>query len=484
MSDRHHGPERPAGAPSPPARSPASTSAMALSGPTTGAALAAGLAAAAGAQGRPIGLGIVVAGLLCGAAAWVARPSWADPWAPVWAGLACALLGVALLRDAGWVVVPSLLAALALASLALSGGRSGRRVAAGLAVVMGRFVPGTTALAAGVGRLVPGGARAAPVARGVGLALVLLATFGLLFASGDAAFAQIAGDTLPEVDDLGSLPSWLLWLGAGALVASALATIVPASEPERPPVRRRFGRVEWGIALASVNALFAVFVVVQAAVLFGRNDHVLGTAGLTYAEYAREGFAELMVAAALTLGVVAAALRWADASGRRERIALRALLVTLCAFTLVVLTSAAHRLDLYQDAFGATRLRLAAGCAIVWVAVVVGLTLGRAATGREGWLPRACVLASALIALSLALYDPDRRIAERNVDRLERTQRFDAEYASELSADAVPALARLPEPMRAQVLAGQRHRLRGGDGWGGLNLARRRARNVLARTGP
>ena len=42
---------------------------------------------------------------------------------------------------------------------------------------------------------------------------------------------------------------------------------------------------------------------------------MVNTAGLTYAEYARSGFAQLLAVAALTLAVVAAAHRWARDGG-------------------------------------------------------------------------------------------------------------------------------------------------------------------------
>jgi hypothetical protein len=110
---------------------------------------------------------------------------------------------------------------------------------------------------------------------------------------------------------------------------------------------------------------------------------------------------------------------------------------------------------------------------------VLALTLVAAASDRYRLLPRACVLASALVALGFAAYDPDRRIAERNVERHRDGGSLDVAYLQRLSADAVPALAELPEPARTEALAGRRHELRG-DGWSGFNLARVRAREALA----
>ncbi|CAN5694417.1 hypothetical protein BH18ACT13_BH18ACT13_11700 [soil metagenome] len=107
--------------------------------------------------------------------------------------------------------------------------------------------------------------------------------------------------------------------------------------------------------------LFLVFVVVQVTVLFGGHDHVLETAGLAYAEYARQGFWQLIVAAVLTLAVIAAAARVAQPHHAAEKTLLRALLGTLCVLTIVIVASALHRLDLYEEAFGLTHPDAAGG---------------------------------------------------------------------------------------------------------------------------
>ena len=87
-----------------------------------------------------------------------------------------------------------------------------------------------------------------------------------------------------------------------------------------------------------------------------------------------------------------------------------------------------------------------ASCGSAWsslLILVAGVRL------RGGWLPRA-VLASAVLALlGLAVANPDRLIADRNVDRFAATGRIDLAYLVALSADAVPALDRLTGHERA-----------------------------------
>ena len=416
-------------------------------------AAGAGLVAAASLPGERPGLGVLLTTLAAAAAVRAARRE-DSGWAAVWICFAVAFAAIAVLRDASWVVVPSMGAAVALLSVTVAGGSTWRSLARGaVAAPLGLPRAGAAVAAAGVDAIPAGaGRRAAPAVRGVLIAAPLLAIFGLLFASGDRAFAQIAEESLPTDVDLGLLPVRalvfvLIAALAGALVLARRAT----SAPSRPT--RTLSGAEWAIPLAALNVLFAAFVAVQFAVLFGGDDRVLRTAGLTYAEYAREGYGQLLVAAVLTLAVVAGALRYA----RGDRRLLRALLAVLCVLTGVVLASALHRLDLYQDAFGATRLRVTATATLLWLGAVLALVLGALATDRYALLPRVSLLLTALAGLSFALWNPDLRIAERNLARSE----VDRAYLRTLSADAAPAL---PPELRAP---------RASDGWGGWNLARR-----------
>jgi hypothetical protein len=321
----------------------------------------------------------------------------------------------------------------------------------------------------------------------------LLAVFGTLFLSADAAFAELARRWLVPDWAFGLIPARVVVFAmvlilAGSLVGAgpryealgrpwALAAFLPAAAPPRP--RRGLGRTEWAVALGLLDLLFAAFVLVQLAVLFGGRDHVLRTAGLTYAEYARQGFFQLVAVAALTFGVIAGAVWWA----RRERTAdsrlLQVLLGTLCVLTLVVLASALRRLTLYEAVFGYTRLRISVHATILWMAALFGLVVVAGVTMRGRWLPRAAVVVTAAGLLTFTLLNPDALIASRNVERFQRTGQIDVAYLMHLSDDAVPAMSHLPKDVGRCVLSSYRALLAAPEPLFGWNHARQRARDVL-----
>ncbi len=461
------------------------------------AALGAGALAALLLPGAPAGLGYVLVAVALAAAGAVlrsgarttarqdaiARTRRDGLQSALLGGLALALASAAAFRDAGWVVGGELAGAVVLGAIAVRAPHGWHAtVAAALAPL--RVPSGLWRVGAAAGGALPRGTTAAgafAVGRGLLIAGLLLTVFGTLFATSDQAFARLAGDVLPDavaLDEL-SLRVFVFVLVtalAGGLAGAALVVGAPARRP-----LLHLGRVEWRLALGALNALFALFVAVQVAVLFGGDGYVRDAAGLTYAEYARSGFAQLVVVAILTLVVVGAALRWASTERVRDARLLRALLAALCLLTLVVLASALHRLGLYERAFGFTRTRLAVHALLLFGGGQFALVLAALASGRRGWLARATVLLGALAALAFWVSDPDRRIAEHNVERFDATGSIDVDELAGLSADAVPALARLPEPLRARALAAQRSRLaRGGDGFAGANLARGRARDAIA----
>jgi hypothetical protein len=314
----------------------------------------------------------------------------------------------------------------------------------------------------------------------VGLGMV--AVFGSLLASADAAFASIVGDLVPTVDGT-SVTRWvvLFALGGGSVVGACFLLTAPP-QPGPPPVRpSRLGGLEWALPVGLLVALFALFVGVQFAALFGSDDYVLRTTGLTYAQYARSGFWQLLAVTVLALGVIVLGSRWARASTASERAWKRGLLGTFAFLTLVIVASALSRMWLYQQAYGFTVLRLLVLTCELWLGVGFLLVLWSVLRLRPGGPARGMVATGVLALLALAVLDPEHFIAEHNIARYAASGEIDTYYLGRLSADAVPALTRLPEPIRSCALAPIAQRLGSADDdWRSANAARAAAVDILA----
>lgn len=435
--------------------------------------------------GDGLGLNVLLAAAPAALAAYFAGRAagrGVRPWSLVWAVGGAALLLVPALRDAGWPTFLALAAALASGSLALHGTRTWRGTLIGCVGVVGEVLPGALWVWRGLRERADGSRdRWWPAVRTAGVAAVLLAVFGALFAGADAAFADLLAGLVPEVSvSDGPAHTLLFVLGLAAALGAARTAAAPWRWDRVEGGRGRpRGRMEWALPLIVLNALFAVFIAIQLAVLFGGYDKVLEETGLTYSEYARQGFWQLLTVTLLTLVVIALALRWAPRGAARDRTLVRAVLGVLCALTLVVVLSALRRMELYVDAYGLTRLRVSVAGAELWLGVVIALIMAAGVFGAR-WLPRAVAASAAGAVLCFGLVSPDALVAEQNVRRFERTGQIDLAYLKRLSADAVPALDALPEPQRSCALRDIADDVLGGDKpWYATSYGEARARAVL-----
>jgi uncharacterized protein DUF4153 len=321
--------------------------------------------------------------------------------------------------------------------------------------------------------------RVTAVARGVALGLPLLLVFGALFVAADAVFKHLVSSAVPSLD--AAVVERLLIVGIWAWLAGGLLRDLLAAREEGEDVpfargRRGLGALEIGVALGFLDLLFLAFVVVQFRYLFGGSALVQSQAHLTYAEYARHGFFELVVVTGLTLPVLLLA-DWALA-GRNSR-AFRWLAGVLLVLLGVVIASALQRIRLYMQHFGLTELRLYATGTILWLAIVSAWFAVTVLRGRRHAFAVGALVAGFAATLALNVLSPDAFIARTNVTR----PAVDVTYLAGLSDDAVPTLvshiSRLPKAQQPQLAAALLERAPADDDWRSWNRSRGRAAKAL-----
>ena len=340
------------------------------------------------------------------------------------------------------------------------------------------------------------------VLRGLAYAAPLLIIFGALFAGADAVFGALVRQLVP-VDlappdvvgrvILGSVAAWLL---GGAIVCGWLFREPdPGAAPERAIVHPRIGATEALVILASIDVLFLIFVALQATYLFGGLD-TLTVSGMTYSDYARRGFGELIAAATLS-GIVLIVLgNVVETRSRRYRL----LASTLAICTGIVVASAYLRITLYQQAYGWTELRFYTVAGIAWLAICAAIALLAVLGDRITALPKLALLTGLGIALACNLVGPQAFVTQQNVDRVidpalvapGGESGLDVGYIYSLDADALRVLAAsfnsLPDDIRPSVavaLSDARASLEHDAqlGWPSWNYARQAALNALTAAG-
>ena len=442
------------------------------------AGAAAGVAAATVLPLDVPGLGWVLTGIV-GVVGVFAVSKRRSPQDIAWAVAALLLLSVSTFLTSDWLFTLSLLAASAAGSLAVTDGRTLRGVVLGMVAVPLAAFPSIKWAARGLKATRPA-RRDQKLGRTILISAGLLLVFVPLLAGADAAFADLLLGLIPTAD-IGSPFEWVflfLTVGLGTIGACYVqATALPLDG--EPGDRRTVARREWAMPIGLLVAVFAVFVGVQLASLFGGDDYVQRTAELTYAEYARNGFWQLLVVTVLTLVVIAVATRFAATETAADRLWLRILLGGLAGLTLVIVASALSRMWAYQQAYGFTAPRLLVFSCEVWLAVVYLLVIAAGVRLRADWLPRSMVATGIVALLVLATLNPDRFIAEHNVDRWRATGKIDLPYLGTLSVDAAPAFDALPSDLRECLLVRMKSQLAGTTDWYAWNLNRELARPSL-----
>lgn len=265
----------------------------------------------------------------------------------------------------------------------------------------------------------------------------LFLVFTVLLSKADPVFASLFDLPAINPETVIShlfLTGFFAWLAAGWLRGALLGVSRRSRLPDHLPVR--LGIVEVTTALASVIVLFAIFVALQLRWLFGGADVVLSTTGLTVAQYARQGFFELVMVSALVVPLILGSRAAID----DERVVRRhrQLSLTLMMLLAAIMTSAMLRMRLYIDYFGLTTDRLYATAFMTWLAIVLG---AMAVTVLRGWTrPFAAMsmLSGFTMLFTLNAINPELVVARVNLNRAAAATEIDYTYFVRLSGDAAP----------------------------------------------
>jgi len=296
--------------------------------------------------------------------------------------------------------------------------------------------------------------------RGLLLALPVVVVLAALLAAADVVFSDYVQEILrwlrieKIVEYLGRatvvIVSGLFLLGAMAAALREPGERKWISE-DKPLVAPFLGYTESAVVLGAVNLLFAAFVAIQFAYLFGGHANITA-AGYTYAEYARRGFGELVAVSVLTLALILGLSAWGRRETPRQRAGFLGLSAALVVLVGVILASALMRLLLYESAYGFTRLRTYTHVAILWMGVMFLVFLVLLLAGRVRAFAPAALAGAIGFAATLNLMNVDGFIVQRNASRLAQTGIVDVYYLASLSNDAIPSLVDLAAESPAAAL--------------------------------
>lgn len=361
------------------------------------------------------------------------------------------------LRDAAGVQIANGIAIVTALGCALAFARSGGITNAPLSQLLGKSVAQFFSIPAEFSRNARevkfsksgSNSKRATVAalRGALISAPLILVFGGLFYSADAMFQSGVDSLFNFTLDYEFVLQYVfafcaVWISSGGILHRMILApfdvppmhganfIGPPKygNPPTDPNKSKIGPIEVNMVLGSLVALFGSFIAVQFRYLFAGSQTIATTAELSYAEYARSGFFQLIWVAALSLLVIVGVDSIKLVNGKFYTFLTRSLI----ALVFLVIASAGLRMKLYTDAFGLTELRLYTSAFMGWLALTFAWLLPTITANRPNKFGFGAIVSGFIVILGLNVANPEALIVRTNL----RQQNPDMEYLRLLSADA------------------------------------------------
>ncbi len=227
--------------------------------------------------------------------------------------------------------------------------------------------------------------------------------------------------------------------------------------------------------LGTISAVYVLYLFSQLAYFFSAFSGILPE-DYTVAQYARRGFFEMCAVCAINLLLVSVCLGLSRKQEGQAPLSTRLISLFVLLFSVGMVATALSKMILYIGSFGMTRRRVLTGVFMVMLGLVLLFVIVRLFSVRFPYM-RACVVAVALIGLTVGYVDVDTFIARYNITAYEqeRLEELDVHHLTELSEGALPYLVELwtdsrPEdPYYRHLTSHLRYRL---DEYGTVTRAR------------
>ena len=289
----------------------------------------------------------------------------------------------------------------------------------------------------------------------LGLAIALPSTIvvGILLMSADSGFADIVSSFAD-----GGLRSVIIFavqviigLPVGFYLFSMYRTHkneTVHSDDELKNMTSAFRFVPASAAAFSAVPLCVMYVIFffsQASYFLSAFASRLPADTASYAAYARQGFFQLCIVAVIDLAVIIGINLFSKVNedGKKSGF-LKAMTVTLCIFTILLITTAISKMGMYISVYGLTRLRFYTSWFMLLLGVLfIGIIIS--VSWEKFNLSKFAVTAFTIMFAALSFSNADRLIAEYNIGRYLDGSLSSADITmfSELSADALPAAEKL-----------------------------------------
>ncbi|MCI8784117.1 DUF4173 domain-containing protein [Lachnospiraceae bacterium 48-21] len=267
---------------------------------------------------------------------------------------------------------------------------------------------------------------------------ILCVTLPLLLSS-DIMFSKLFGEILDYINF-----ATLFWVSLTFIIGFTLpyaffTALCRYNFPEGKERKMKFFDPVIGITFTSiVSLIYLVYCAIQVMYLFmgmsaGLPEYV------TYAEYARGGFWELLFVSIINFIIILLCMYLF-----RENAALKIILTIMCGCTFVMIISSAYRMKMYIGEYNLTFLRIL----VLWFLIVLALIMiGMVVSIYKKKFPlfHYIIAVVSVLYIGFSFARPDVIIAKYDIEQWKNTDSQDFFYLmyETMSIDAAPEIAKI-----------------------------------------
>lgn len=287
---------------------------------------------------------------------------------------------------------------------------------------------------------------------GLGTALPVLLIVVPLLVSSDAAFdgmiSRIIGDISSAIGKL------FLAIIISPFIISFAYTLKKQQIPERK--ESKFKGIDNAIVISFLSAIsvcYIAYLVSQLAYFFNAFAGILPEGyEFTVSAYARRGFFEMSIIAAINIVIIFGALLLSVKKENKICIASRILATFIGGFTLIIIATALSKMILYINSLGMTKLRILTSAFMVFLAIVFVAIMLRLFWSRIQVLKVAIVTAGCVLAV-LGIANVNHVVAAYNYNAYVsgKLEEIDVYTIYRLGEEGVPYLVKLAENSNEDV---------------------------------
>jgi hypothetical protein len=281
---------------------------------------------------------------------------------------------------------------------------------------------------------------------GLLIALPILLVFSFLFSQADAVFSANMDNFFSFLKDydFSELIGRLIFISIFTFLFLGIYLHALSKNHDEEITNDKdkkgiIGFVETLVVQISVILLFLSFVFIQFKYFFGGESNIDFT-GYTYAEYARNGFNELVFTTILTVALVILISFFSKTKTDKQLNLIRSLSTLLLSLNFVLLYSAMKRLNLYESAYGFSRVRTYTHVFIICLAVFLVAIIALDWLKKQKFYAFSVLIFSMVFIASLNIVNVDRLIVSKNIEHYLNNNQLDTYYLQILSVDAVKPL--------------------------------------------